>query len=54
MTIDGVAQTSIEHINTMPVRFTDQELDDIMWTANERGVDLFELMRAAVLNDLYR
>lgn len=46
--------TGLQHVNILPVRFTDQEVDDILLAADERGVDVFELMRNAVLDDIHR
>jgi hypothetical protein len=41
-------------INTLPIQFTDQELEDLIACSLERSVDLHDLMRRAILDDLVR
>lgn len=41
-------------INTLPIQFSDQELEDLIACAAERAMELHTLMRQAILDDLVR
>jgi len=41
-------------MNTLPVKLSDQELEDLFDCARERHVDPFELMRRVILEELVR
>jgi hypothetical protein len=58
MTTEGTGtkliKTGAGSINTLPIQFTDQELEDLIACASERSMELHELMRRAILDDLVR